>query len=170
MQQVVGTRRGTHGQQEPRTLEVRQHREFMQEPCLFKRASICVGGDVERMPDGGAQCDESTLGLVCVSVPHACPKCGDSWRSWPASTVVRPGLAKISGDACPRFFCSRLCAPAEERPMSRPRAATRCCLLAQYRPITLQIAHPRGTACGSTCEKKQNPNRQGAAAQNMRHP
>ena len=104
VQQVVGTRRSTHGQQEPRTLEVRQHREFMQEPCLFKRASICVGGDVERMPDGGAQCDESTLGLVCVSVPHACPKCGDSWRSWPASTVVRPGLAKISGDACPRFF------------------------------------------------------------------
>ena len=71
-QQVVGTRRGTRGQQEPRTTEVRQHREFMQEPCLFKQASISVGGDVADARWGCPAAPSSVLLHVCDTT-FVCP-------------------------------------------------------------------------------------------------
>ena len=75
--------------------------EFMQVP-LQANEHVCGRqhrAHAVRMPDGCAQYDESTLGLVCISTPHAC----EAWGGWPSNTVVHAGFAKIGGNASSCF-------------------------------------------------------------------
>ena len=65
----------------------------------------CVHGDVEQRPDGGAQGDESTFGLVCVSEAKASPCSHPSpWPWWMMRRRPVESHQKYV-DSCP--YCMR---------------------------------------------------------------
>ena len=63
-QDLVSTRRGAHGEEEPCTLEVGQQGELLQQPRLFEQTSVGVGGDKP-----GAQRNEPALRLTRIATP-----------------------------------------------------------------------------------------------------
>ena len=68
-QDVVSTRRGAHGEEEPCTLEVGQQGELLQQPRLFEQTSVGVGGDKPWVPERGAQRNEPALRLTRIATP-----------------------------------------------------------------------------------------------------
>ena len=75
------------GEEEPRTLEVGQQAELLQQ-----RPSVGVGGHKPRVLEG-AQGDEPALRLRCVATPDIGPELGDARKGRPSITVVHPRQA-----------------------------------------------------------------------------
>ena len=100
-QKVISPRRGAHGEEEPRTLEVRQQGELLQQPHLVEQPSVGVSGHKPRVPERGAEGNEPALRLGCVTTPDIGPELGDARRGRASIAVVHPRFAEVSGDTRP---------------------------------------------------------------------
>ena len=101
MQKVISARRGAYGEEEPRTLEVRQQGELLQQPHLVEQPSVGVSGHKPRVPERGAEGNEPALRLGCATTPDIGPELGDARRGRASIAVVHPRFAEVSGDARP---------------------------------------------------------------------
>ena len=97
-QEVISARRGAHGVEKPRTLEVRQQGKLLQQPRLFEQPSVGVSGHKPPVPERGAQGNEPALRLRCVTTPDIDPELGDARRGRASIAVVHP---RFSGHARP---------------------------------------------------------------------
>ena len=87
-QKVISARRGAHDEEEPRTLEVRQQGELLQQPRLVEQPSVGVSGHKPRVPERGAEGNELALRLGCVTTPDIGPELGDARRGRASIAVV----------------------------------------------------------------------------------
>ena len=97
---MIGTRGGTHGKDEPRTLQVRQQGELLQQPGLLPEACVCVRRNVGWMADGRAKGEKPSRGFRGVPGPHRFAEFSNARGRRTAGAVVNAGLAQVGGNAC----------------------------------------------------------------------
>ena len=97
---MIGTRGGTHGKDEPRTLQVRQQGELLQQPGLLPEACVCVRRNVRWVADGRAKGEKRPRGFRGIPGPHRFAEFSNARGRRTAGAVVNAGLAQVGGNAC----------------------------------------------------------------------
>ena len=96
---MLRTRAGAVEQEQPRSLHIRQFRQFLQEAALFLESRRENASHELRMPDRHAQRTETaSRRLTVTSAPDVGPERFDIGRWRPAACAIDPSLAEIRCD------------------------------------------------------------------------